>query len=55
VAARPGWSTISAVKNHHVIALNDDVASRWGPRVSLLVGQLATAVRFAYVDKKVWK
>lgn len=55
VAARPGWSTISAVKNHHVIALNDDVASRWGPRVALLVGQLATAVRFAYVDKKVWK
>ena len=55
VAARPGWSTISAVKNHHVIALNDDVASRWGPRVSLLIGQLATAVRFAYVDKKVWK
>lgn len=55
VAARPGWSNISAVKNHHVIALNDDVASRWGPRVALLMGQLATAVRFAYVDKMVWK
>ena len=33
VAARPGWKNIDAVKNHKVIALNDDVASRWGPRV----------------------
>ena len=33
VGARPGWSTIRAVQAHHVVALNDDVASRWGPRV----------------------
>ena len=33
VAARPGWSTISAVQNHRVVAANDDVASRWGPRI----------------------
>jgi iron complex transport system substrate-binding protein len=33
VAARPGWSTISAVQHHRVVAANDDVASRWGPRI----------------------
>jgi iron complex transport system substrate-binding protein len=33
VAARPGWQTIAAVRNHRVIAVNDDIASRWGPRI----------------------
>ena len=33
VAARPGWSTISAVQHHRVFGANDDVASRWGPRI----------------------
>ena len=33
VAARPGWNTISAVEHHRVVLANDDVASRWGPRI----------------------
>jgi iron complex transport system substrate-binding protein len=33
VAARPGWGGISAVKNGAVVELDDDVASRWGPRI----------------------
>jgi cobalamin transport system substrate-binding protein len=33
VAARPGWGTIAAVRHHRVVAMNDDIASRWGPRV----------------------
>jgi iron complex transport system substrate-binding protein len=33
VAARPGWSTISAVQHHRVVGADDDVASRWGPRI----------------------
>jgi iron complex transport system substrate-binding protein len=33
VAARPGWDQLSAVQNDAVIPLDDDVASRWGPRV----------------------
>jgi iron complex transport system substrate-binding protein len=33
VAARPGWSSISAVRHHRVVQANDDVASRWGPRI----------------------
>lgn len=33
VAARPGWDQITAVRTGAVHALDDDVASRWGPRV----------------------
>jgi iron complex transport system substrate-binding protein len=47
VAKRPGWSGIPAVRDHEVIGLNDDVASRWGPRLPLLVGQIATAIEQA--------
>lgn len=44
VARRPGWSAIPAVKNHEVIGLNDDVASRWGPRLPQLVAEIAQAI-----------
>lgn len=44
VARRPAWSTISAVKNDAVYPLNDDVASRWGPRLVDLMHELATDV-----------
>jgi iron complex transport system substrate-binding protein len=47
VGKRPGWSGIPAVRNHEVIGLNDDVASRWGPRLPQLVGQIATAIEQA--------
>jgi iron complex transport system substrate-binding protein len=33
VAKRPGWSNVAAVKDSNVVALDDDIASRWGPRV----------------------
>jgi len=33
VGARPGWSAVSAVRDHHVYAFNDDLASRPGPRI----------------------
>jgi len=33
VAERPGWSNIAAVQHHRVVNANDDVASRWGPRI----------------------
>ncbi|HWM03131.1 MAG TPA: ABC transporter substrate-binding protein [Actinophytocola sp.] len=44
VAARPGWNTIKAVKNGNVVALDDDLASRWGPRVVDLARSVADAV-----------
>ncbi len=47
VAKRPGWSGIPAVKDHEVIALNDDIASRWGPRLPQLVAEIAAAVESA--------
>jgi iron complex transport system substrate-binding protein len=47
VAKRPGWSVLPAVKNHEVIPLNDDIASRWGPRLPQLVAQVAQAVESA--------
>lgn len=33
VASRPGWDRITAVRTGAVVELDDDVASRWGPRV----------------------
>jgi iron complex transport system substrate-binding protein len=47
VARRPGWSVIPAVKDHEVIGLNDDIASRWGPRLPQLVAEIAQAVERA--------
>ncbi len=47
VAKRPGWSGIDAVKNNHVVELDDDVASRWGPRVVDLIEQFAAAIAVA--------
>ncbi|HUN35488.1 MAG TPA: helical backbone metal receptor [Trebonia sp.] len=47
VAARPGWAGLPAVKNHEIIALNDDVAARWGPRLPQLVAAIAAAVESA--------
>jgi iron complex transport system substrate-binding protein len=47
VAKRPGWSGIPAVQGHEVIGLNDDVASRWGPRIPELVAEIAQAVEQA--------
>jgi iron complex transport system substrate-binding protein len=44
VAERPGWDRIAAVENGGVIPLDDDVASRWGPRIVEYLRQIATAV-----------
>ncbi|GAB7040938.1 ABC transporter substrate-binding protein [Catenuloplanes niger JCM 9533] len=44
VAARPGWDTMTAVRAKQVVALDDDVASRWGPRVVDLVRAVTDAV-----------
>jgi iron complex transport system substrate-binding protein len=44
VAARPGWSGIAAVRNGGVVNLDDDIASRWGPRVVDLVRTVVQAL-----------
>ncbi len=49
VSARPGWEAMSAVVNGNVVELNDDVASRWGPRVVDLLAAMSAAVEAALV------
>ena len=44
VQVRKGWSQITAVKAGQIVALDDDIASRWGPRVVELVQSAADAV-----------
>lgn len=44
VGARAGWSGMTAVKDGHVVSLDDDIASRWGPRVVDLLRTITDAV-----------
>jgi cobalamin transport system substrate-binding protein len=44
VSKRAGWAGIAAVKNGAVVALDDDIASRWGPRVVDLLRLITDAV-----------
>jgi len=44
VKARPGWDQLKAVQSGAVVPLNDDIASRWGPRIVDYLEQVAAAV-----------
>jgi iron complex transport system substrate-binding protein len=44
VARRPGWADLPAVQDHDIFGLNDDIASRWGPRLPSLVNAIANAL-----------
>jgi iron complex transport system substrate-binding protein len=44
VADRPGWNSITAVRRRDVVPLDDDVASRWGPRIVEYLRTIAGAV-----------
>ncbi len=44
VSARPGWDAITAVANGDIVELDEDIASRWGPRVVDLVRTVSDAV-----------
>ncbi len=43
VAARPGWSNLAAVTAGNVVELDDDIVSRWGPRVVEFLETIITA------------
>jgi iron complex transport system substrate-binding protein len=45
VAKRPGWKNIAAVKNGDVVGLDDDIASRWGPRIVDLLRTVADSLQ----------
>jgi iron complex transport system substrate-binding protein len=47
VARRPGWQTISAVRHGDIVAVSDDIASRWGPRIVIFIRDVTAKVRAA--------
>lgn len=48
VAHRPGWSEMTAVRKHTIVALNEDIASRWGPRTPTVAAEIARAIQTAH-------
>lgn len=46
VAQRPGWAATSAVSTGSVFIIDDDIASRWGPRVVDYVELVADAMAY---------
>jgi iron complex transport system substrate-binding protein len=44
-AERPGWTRLAAVQRKRVIAVDDSVASRWGPRIVAFARVVAQAAR----------
>jgi cobalamin transport system substrate-binding protein len=49
VAARPGWSSLTAVADGNVVLLDADTASRWGPRIVDFVRAVAAVMSTASV------
>ena len=45
IANRPGWSNIAAVRTRSVVAIDDSIASRWGPRVVQFVQAVAKVLK----------
>jgi iron complex transport system substrate-binding protein len=45
VAKRAGWGDLAAVQHDAVVPLDDDIASRWGPRIADLLQQVGDAVQ----------
>ena len=51
VAERTGWSEIAAVQTGSVVELDDDIASRWGPRVVDFLRTAAEALENLEAEK----
>jgi iron complex transport system substrate-binding protein len=45
VSARPGWSELAVVKDNRILGLNDDIASRWGPRIVILLREVSAELK----------
>jgi iron complex transport system substrate-binding protein len=43
--ARPAFGALKAVKDNHVVLFDDDIASRWGPRIVDLLAQVVAVVK----------
>ena len=44
LSTRPGWDQLTAVQSGKVVELDDDIASRWGPRIVDYLAIIAAAV-----------
>jgi iron complex transport system substrate-binding protein len=44
VGERPGWDTLTAVQKGSIVELDDDVASRWSPRIADLLDAIVAAL-----------
>jgi iron complex transport system substrate-binding protein len=54
-AKRTGFATIRASRFGHVYGLNDDIASRWGPRLGLLMNRITAEVKATLADPRPWR
>ena len=45
IKARPGWSKLQAVRNDRVLTLERDIASRWGPRIVIMLRAIVDATK----------
>jgi iron complex transport system substrate-binding protein len=50
VAARAGWDAIPAVANGNVVPMDDDIASRWGPRIIDYIKAVSAALALMSVS-----
>jgi iron complex transport system substrate-binding protein len=44
VSTRPGWDALTAVANGDIVVIDDDIASRWGPRIAEFVTAVGEAL-----------
>jgi iron complex transport system substrate-binding protein len=47
VGRRAGWGAVAAVRNGAVVTIDDDIASRWGPRIPVFVERVVRAMETA--------
>lgn len=52
VRRREGWEAVSAVRDGAVVGIDDDIASRWGPRIPVLVDRVIDAMERADSAKR---
>jgi iron complex transport system substrate-binding protein len=51
VAARDGWGSLKAVMNGNIVELDDDIPSRWGPRIVDFVIAIRDAISALLVNR----
>ena len=44
IKSRPGFRSLNALKRNHVVVIDDDIASRWGPRTVGLFQKIVRAI-----------